>query len=165
MATRRIEEYLDGNHVRYAHIRHSKAYSASQVAQSVHIPGRSMAKVVIVMINNRLAMAVVPATREVDMALLQCATGVLNVRLAAEADFLDRFDGCQLGAIPPFGSLFGVEAYVEPRLVQDSHIAFSAGTHHDVFVMNTDDYLKLARPTLAHIDASPVAEQFQALHI
>ncbi len=165
MATRRIQEFLDGNHVRYTHLRHSPAFSASEVAESIHVSGRILAKVVIVFIHNRLAMAVVPATRDLDLTLLQRATGILNVRLAAEAEFADRFEGCQLGAMPPFGNLFGIDTFVEPRLIQQSHIAFNAGTHHDVIVMNADDYVRLAQPILAHIDAEPIHERFQAISL
>ncbi len=165
MATRRIQEFLDGNHVRYALIRHSPAYPASEVAKSVHISGRVLAKVVIIAINNQLAMAVVPATRDVDLTLLQAAVGLNNVRLAQEAEFVDRFEGCQLGAVPPFGNLFGIDTFVEPRLVEGVHIVFNAGTHRDVIIMNSDDYVRLVQPRVAHIDAEPIHERFQAVCI
>ena len=165
MAARRIQEFLDGNHVRYAMIQHSPAYSASEVAQSVHISGRNLAKVVIVVINNRLAMAVVPATRDVDLNLLQRVTGFLDVRLAEEAEFADRFEGCQLGAAPPFGNLFGIDTYVEPRLLQQSHIGFNAGTHHQAILMKSDDYARLACPIVTHIAAEPIHDRFAAITI
>lgn len=165
MATRRIQEFLDGSHVRYYLIKHSPAYTASEVAESVHLPGGLLAKVVVVMINNRPAMAVVSAKREVDLTLIQLCTGVPNVRLAEEAEFVDQFEGCQLGAAPPFGNLFGVDTYVERRLVLQGQLAFNAGTHHDVIVMNSDDYLRLANPKVAHIDAEPIRDSFQAIGI
>lgn len=156
MATRRIQEFLDGNEVRYVLISHSPAYTASQVAESVHIPGRSLAKVVIVVIDGHRAMAVVPATREVDMSRLQAVTGSVDVRLADEAEFAHRFEGCQVGAAPPFGNLFGMATYVEASLAREPHIAFNAGTHTDVIVMEFADFCRLAKPILAQIDMAPV---------
>jgi Ala-tRNA(Pro) deacylase len=165
MATRRTQEFLDGNHVRYALIRHSPASSASQVAESVHISGQNLAKVVIVVIQGRLAMAVVTATRDVDFIRLQRIIGLNNVRLAHESELADRFEGCQLGAAPPFGNLFGVDTFVDARLVQQSHIAFNAGTHNDVIVTSSDDYIRLTRPRVAHIAAEPIHEQVPAFSI
>src|SRR5688500_16753947 len=109
MATRRTREFLDGNKVKYAVISHSPAYTAQEVAASAHIPGKDLAKTVIVTIDGRLAMAVVPASREVDMVLLRSAADARRAGLAEEAEFADRFEGCQLGAMPPFGNLFGIE--------------------------------------------------------
>ncbi|HEY2586865.1 MAG TPA: YbaK/EbsC family protein [Tepidisphaeraceae bacterium] len=160
MATRRIQEFLDGNKVRYVLISHSPAYTASQVAESVHIPGRSLAKVVVVVVEGRLAMAVVPATCEVDMSRLQVVTGSAGVRLADEAEFAHRFEGCQVGAEPPFGNLFGMETYVEGTLANEPCITFNAGTHTDVIVMDFVDFQRLARPILARIDMAPVDTAF-----
>lgn len=165
MATRRIQEFLDGNHIRYAMIHHSPAFTASQVAESVHIPGRNLAKVVMVMISGELAMAVVPANRDVDLALLQKLAHQKDVRLAYEAEFADRFEGCQLGTVPPFGSLFGMDAYVDRSLMDASLVAFNAGTHRDVIVMRTDDFARLAQPKVVHIDADPIREQFAPMSI
>lgn len=156
MATRRIREYLDGNHVRYVIISHSPAFTASQVAESTHIRGKSLAKTVVVAIDGHLALAVVPSTKDVDMARLQDQTGTQNVRLADEAEFASRFEGCSLGAAPPFGNLFGMDTYIDRTLIEATHIAFNAGTHTDVVVMDTDDYLHLAKPILADISAEPI---------
>ena len=165
MATRRIQEFLDGNHAHYIQIRHSTAYSASEVAESVRISGRILAKVVIVVINDQLAMAVVPATRDVDLDVLQRVTGMEDVHLADEAEFVDRFQGCQLGTAPPFGNLFGLDTFVDAELLQHSHIAFSAGTHRDVIAMNTDDYRRLAQPRVAYIGAEPRHQRLEAMSI
>ena len=152
MATRRTREFLDGNNVRYVMIHHSPAYTAPEVAASVHVPGRQLAKTVIVWIDGRIAMAVVPATRDVDFDLLRLAAGARDCRLAEEAEFADRFEGCQLGAVPPFGNLFGMETHVARALTDQPYVAFNAGTHTDVIVMEFEDYRRLVRPKLAEID-------------
>jgi Ala-tRNA(Pro) deacylase len=165
MATRRIREFLDGNHVHYVVISHSTAYTASRVAESVHIPGRNLAKVVVVVMDGRLAMAVVPATKDVDMALLEQASGSLDVRLADEAEFANRFEGCQLGAAPPFGNLFGMDTYVDWSLGQRPSIAFNAGTHADLIAMDFGDYRRLVKPIFAHIEREPVMAGFHVAQL
>src|SRR6185369_8340248 len=103
MAINRITEFLDGSRARYVLLIHSPAFSAQEVAQSVHLPGRFIAKTVIVKIDGRMAMAVVPATMSVGLDAMKDELGALNVELAEESDFATRFRGCQLGTAPPFG--------------------------------------------------------------
>lgn len=154
MATRRIREFLDGGDAEYVIISHSPAYTAQEVAESAHIPGRDVAKTVVVEIDGRLALAVVPATRHVDLYRLCAAAGAEEVRLADESDFADRFEGCQLGAVPPFGNLFGMETYVDRSLARERYIAFSAGSHTELIATRFGDYRRLARPKLVQIAAA-----------
>ena len=151
MATRRIREFLDGNKVKYVLIGHSKAYTAQEVAQSAHVPGQYLAKVVVVKLDGRLTLAVVPAPCEVDLERLCEAAGAAGAELATEAEFADRFEGCHLGAVPPFGSLFGMDTYADRALARDECVAFNAGTHTDVVVTSFADWCRLAHPKLAPI--------------
>lgn len=151
MAVRRTKEFLDGNKVKYVLIAHSEAYTAQEVAASAHVPGKQLAKTVIVRLDDKLALAVVPATRSVNLRLLRAASGATFVDVAELADFADRFEGCQVGAMPPFGNLFGLETYVERDLAKQEDIAFNAGTHTDVIVMPFVDYRRLVHPKLEHI--------------
>ena len=160
MATRRIREFLDGSNARYVMMSHSPAFTASEVAQSLHLSGKRLAKVVVVNIDGRLAMAVVAATHEVDFDLLRAKAGAVDVRLATELEFADRFNGCQLGAAPPFGNLFGMDAFVDRSLAKEKYIAFNAGTHTDVIVMEFNDYRRLAHPKLVEIGAEHQAGAF-----
>lgn len=159
MATRRIREFLDGNHAKYVLISHSTAYTAQEVAESAHIPGKELAKTVVVRLDGRLALAALPATRDVDMGLLRAATGALYVGLAEEPEFADRFEGCQLGAMPPFGNLFGMETVADQRLADEDLIAFNAGSHTDVIAMRFADWRRLVRPILADI-STPAGADF-----
>jgi len=157
MATRRTKEFLDGNHAKYVIITHSPAYTAQEVAASTHIPGRRLAKTVVVKIDGKLAIAVVPAHREVDMSALRAAAGAHYAELADKSEFAERFEGCQLGTMPPFGNLFGLDTYVDRALAHEEAIAFNAGSHTDVIVMNFNDFRRLAHPRLADI-STVVAE-------
>jgi Ala-tRNA(Pro) deacylase len=165
MATRRIKEYLDGNEARYVILHHSPAYTASEVAAAVHVPGRVFAKVLVVRLDDKLALAVVQATRDLDFALLRDAAGARTARLADEAEFAGRFEGCQRGTVPPFGHLFGMETYVERSMGHEPEVAFNAGTHTDVMVMDFDEYCRLAHPRLETIDAPPVDLKFYAAQL
>ncbi len=138
---------------------------AQEAAESTHIPGQYMAKTVIVWIDGRLAMAVVPATKVVDLALLRHAQNAAYVRLAKETDFKDRFVGCQLGTVPPFGKLFGVETMYDPALARNEYIAFPAGTHTDVIVMRFADYELLVSPEPVRMATEPIEAMPHSLQL
>ena len=154
VATRRIKEFLDGNKAKYVIVTHSPAFTAQEVAEAAHIPGRHLAKTIVVKIDGKLAMAVVPAHREVDMSALRAAAGAHYAELADKAEFAERFEGCQLGAMPPFGNVFGMETYVDRELTHEDYIAFNAGSHTDVIAMRFADYRRLAHPRLVAISAA-----------
>jgi Ala-tRNA(Pro) deacylase len=142
----KLTEFLDSHAVKYVTIKHSKAFSALEVAESAHIQGKELAKSVMVNLDGRLAMAVVPASRKVALERLAKGTGARSVELAQERDFEGRFPGCEVGAMPPFGNLFGVEVYVDPRLAADLEIAFNAGSHTDLIRMGYKDFERLVKP-------------------
>lgn len=151
MATRRISEFLDGNRVKYVTIMHSPAYTAREIAATTHIPGHQWAKTVIVNIDGVLAMAVVPAHREVDMSALRAEIGADFVELADRSELADRFEGCQLGMMPPFGNLFGMDTYVDRDIAKLDRIVFNAGTHTDAIAMKFADYRRIVHPRLLKI--------------
>jgi Ala-tRNA(Pro) deacylase len=105
MPVEKLREFLDRNRIKYVVISHSPAHTAQEIAASAHIPGRNMAKTVIVKLDGRLAMAVLPASELVDLELLADAAFAQRAELADEEEFEDRFPDCQLGAMPPFGNL------------------------------------------------------------
>jgi Ala-tRNA(Pro) deacylase len=156
MATKRITEFLDGSRTRYVLLIHSPAFSAQEVAESVHLPGRFIAKTVIIKIDGRLAMAVVPATMDVDLLSLKEQLGARRVELADELEFADRFRGCQLGTAPPFGRLFGIDTYVDEELACEESIVFNAGTHSHAISMGFHEYQRLAQPKTCHIARKPI---------
>jgi Ala-tRNA(Pro) deacylase len=150
MALKKLTDFLDQNRVRYAVIKHSPAYTAQEIAESVHIPGKQFAKTVMVEVDGRLAMAVVPATSPVHTEMLRRAVGAKNVVIASEDDFSPRFPDCERGAMPPFGNLYGVEVFVSQHLAEDEQICFNAGTHHEVLRMPYQDFARLVKPVPAN---------------
>ena len=146
-----LMSFLEENDVPYELIKHDRSITAQEVAESTHIPGRDFAKTVMIKVDGRLAMAVLPATMRVDQERLRGAIGAERVELAAESEFKDVFPDCELGAMPPFGHLFdGMFVFVADSLAAEDEIAFNAGTHTEVVRMRFADFDRLARPM--HVD-------------
>ncbi len=148
MPLTRLKEFLDSHHVPYIIITHSPAYTAQGIAASAHVKGKELAKTVIVRMDGRLAMAVLPAPNRVDLNKLREVTGCQKVELATEKDFESVFPGCEVGAMPPFGNLFGLPVFVARRLTEDEEIAFNAGTHRELIRMSYRDFERLVQPTV-----------------
>lgn len=146
MPSKLLKEFLDREQVRYVSIQHSPAYTAQEIAASAHIPGRGLAKTVILKIDGRLAMAVLPANRKIILADLREATGAEDVKFATEDEFKARFPDCETGAMPPFGNLYGLEVFVAPSLAQETEIAFNAGSHTEIIKMAYHDFERLVHP-------------------
>jgi Ala-tRNA(Pro) deacylase len=146
MTVRKLEEFLDSHHVKYVRIIHSPAYTAQKVAASAHIPGKELAKTVMVKIDGKMAMAVLPASKKVDFKLLREALGASQVELASEREFKDLFPNCDVGAMPPFGNLYGLEVYVAATLAEDEEIAFNAGSHTELIKLAYKDFEALVKP-------------------
>lgn len=151
MVARKIKEYLDENGIKYVTITHSTAYTAQEIAASAHIPGKEMAKTVIVKTPKGMAMAVLPALHKVSLDKIRDIVGSDDVELAEEADFIDLFPGCVAGAMPPFGNLYDLDVYVDPSLAEDEEIAFNAGTHTDLIRMKFGDFERLVKPKVVKI--------------
>ncbi len=141
-----LKSFLDSHGVRYVSIHHSPAYTAQEIAASAHIPGKELAKTVIVKLDGRLAMAVLPASARVDFGRLAQAVGAQKAELASEEEFKSLFPGCEVGAMPPFGNLFGMDVYVARRLTEDEEIAFNAGSHRELIRMRYEDFARLIQP-------------------
>lgn len=147
MPINKLTAYLDENNVEYVMIRHSPAYTAEKIAAAAHIPGRELAKSVMVKLNGKLAMAVLRSTDKVDLDLLRGAARAETVDLASESDFADTFPGVELGAMPPFGNLFGLDVFVDEGLAKDAQISFNAGSHTELMQLNYGDFERLVEPT------------------
>lgn len=146
MPVRTLKQFLDDNHVKYVTIVHSRAYTASEIAQSAHIPGKEMAKTVMVKIDGKMGMAVLPASDQIDFGRLKAGSGASAVELAAETEFQDKFPECELGAMPPFGNLYGIPVYASRRLTEDREIAFNAGSHTELIRLAYGDFERLVGP-------------------
>ena len=148
MPVKRLKEFLDGHDIKYVSISHSPAYSAQTIAESAHIPGKELAKTVIVKINDEFAMVILPAPYRVHLGHLKAAVSASHVELATETELENLFPDCERGAMPPFGNLYDMDVYVAEQLTEDDEIAFSAGSHTEVVRMSYKDFDKLLLPKI-----------------
>ncbi len=151
MPARLLKEFLDNRGVAYQSIPHTPAYTAQEIAATAHISGKEMAKTVIVKLDGKLAMAVLPASSQLSLERLRNATHTRLAELAGEMEFKDRFPGCEVGAMPPFGNLFDMPVYVARKLIGDEEIAFNAGSHTEVVRMHYKDFDQLVHPTVVEM--------------
>ena len=151
MPVQKLKDYLDQHEVEYVTISHSPAYTAQRIAEVTHIPGRDLAKTVIVKIDDKFAMAVLPASRRVDLRHLQEAIGADEVVLASEKEFKALFPDCEVGAMPPFGNLYDMGVYVAEQLSGDEEIAFNAGSHTELVRMRYSDFANLVTPEVVSL--------------
>ena len=151
MPIRKLREFLDSHAVRYFVVSHSPAYTAQEIAAAAHVPGKELAKAVIVTLDGKMAMVVLPASRQLDFELLRALTGARDVGLASEKEFADLFPECEIGAMPPFGNLYGVDVYVSEELEDDDEIAFTAGAHTELLRLSYEQYKKLVHPKVAKL--------------
>src|SRR5947208_12419515 len=132
MPVKKLKEFLDREKVKYVNIIHSTAYTAQEVAASAHITGKELAKTVIVELDGKMAMAVLPANRKIVLQDLREVTGCDQVKFASEEEFKRKFPDCETGAMPPFGNLYGMDVYVAEALTRNDEIAFNAGSHTEI---------------------------------
>ena len=153
--SRTLNAYLDHERVHYDVLPHPEAFRSLAIAQVLHTPGREMAKVVIVKVQERFVMTVLPASWNVDLRRLRTVFATHRVRLATEDEITGLFPDCELGAMPPFGNLYGLPVYVDQSLTEDEEIVFQAGTHSDAIRMRYWDFASLAFPVVEEFHRSP----------
>ncbi|MBI2471608.1 MAG: YbaK/EbsC family protein [Planctomycetes bacterium] len=148
MPVKKLNEFLDSHSIKYVVISHSRAFTAQETATSAHIPGKELAKTVMVKMNGKMAMAVLPASCKVDFDLLKKTTEAVTIDIANEKEFKDLFPDCEIGAMPPFGNLYGMEVFLAKTLTEDREIAFNAGSHRELVKMAYKDFERLVKPKI-----------------
>lgn len=148
MPLSKLRTFLDQHEIKYLVISHSIAYTAQGVAALTHTPGRELAKTVIVAVDGRLTMVVLPASQRADLLKLKKHLGAESVELATEKDFRDQFPDCETGAMPPFGNLYGMDVFADETLALDKEISFNAGSHRELVRMAFADFKSLVKPIL-----------------
>jgi Ala-tRNA(Pro) deacylase len=148
MPIKKLKAYLDDANVKYLTLIHSSAYTSQEIAASAHVSGKEFAKTVMIKIDGKMAMAVLPASYHIDFDSLKGIFGTRNVTLASETEFKERFPDCEIGAMPPFGNLYGMDVYVADSLSEQKEIAFNACSHTELMKLNFTDYERLVRPRI-----------------
>ena len=144
----RLVTYLQASQVPFEVQQHTTAFTAQGIAESEHVPGRIVAKAVMVFVDDRPAMLVLPADYRVHLGKAAAALGTPNVRLAREEECAATFADCEVGALHPFGNLYGLPVYVHQTLTEDPVIVFRAGSHTETMSVRYADYERLVAPTV-----------------
>lgn len=149
MPAKKLKEFLDKERIKYVSITHSPAFTAQEIAAAAHVPGRVLAKSVIVHVDGKPAMAVLPADKRIVLEDLRDAAGAQEIRFATEDEFKALFPDCEIGAMPPFGNLYGLDVYVAAPLADEDEIVFNAGTHTELIKLAYRDFERLVKPKVA----------------
>jgi Ala-tRNA(Pro) deacylase len=142
---KRLIDCLDENKVNYEILRHPEAVTAQRIAEAEHVKGRHHAKVVMLKSGGQHLMAVLPAEHLIDLEKLATFVGK-DISFESEQEFESLFPDCAVGAMPPFGNLYGVPTYVDKSLAEEDYIVFEAGTHTEAIKLNYHDYEKIVKP-------------------
>jgi Ala-tRNA(Pro) deacylase len=147
----KLEAFLQEHSVPFELHHHPPAYTAQRVAQAEHVSGKMVVKVVIAFADGRMVMLALPAHRNANLVKAAEAAGAGELRLAHEEEFAAAFPDCEVGAMPPFGNLYGIPVYVDTELAEDEEIVFKAGTHEDTAHMKFADFRQLVDPVMADL--------------
>jgi len=152
----RLRSFLESHQVVHSVTVHPRAYTAREVAASEHLPARELAKTVVLSSDGEYLMVVIPASKVVDLPEARLTLGANQVRLATEDELGKLFPDCELGAMPPFGTLYHMQVFLDSSLTGEEHIAFNAGTHREVLHMKTADFRNLVQPTVVSLVREPM---------
>ena len=143
---KKLQDYFEKNHVAYEVGFHPEAFTAQEIASTQHVPGKEMAKVVMVKVDGKMLMLVLPASYQIDMKKLKKVLKCKKVSIAKEKQFEELFSDCVVGAMPPFGNLYNLEVWVDQVLTEDASIVFQAGNHIETVRIKYGDYARLVTP-------------------
>ena len=154
----RIRDYLDSQNVSYETLHHSQAFTAQEVAHSLHVSGKRCVKAVVASGDNKLVILVMPASHRLNFQELKSALRANQLEMLVESELVGLFPDCDLGAIPPLGNLYGISVWVDRAVANAEKIVFCAGTHEDCIRMRYSDFAKLTLPYLGHFSEPGTAQ-------
>jgi Ala-tRNA(Pro) deacylase len=154
----RIRDYLDSQNVPYETLHHSQAFTAQEVAHSLHVSGKKCVKAVIAEGDSKTVMVVIPASHRLNFQELKSALRAKQLEMLVERELVGLFPDCDLGAVPPIGNLYGIDVWVDRAVASTEKILFCAGTHEDCIRMRYSDFAKLTRPFVGHFSELGMAQ-------
>ena len=149
MPVEKLKTFLNENRIRYVQISHSPAYTAQELAEVTHIPGKELAKSVVAKLDGKMTLLVLPGSYKIDFSRLEQATRARSVEVVTETECEQLFPGCESGAMSPFGNLYGLDVIVESVLTEDRAISFNGGTHTELIQLYYEDFQRLVEPKVA----------------
>ena len=156
-----LRKFLNASKVKYTTATHPVAYTAQELAAAQHVSGRQVAKCVLVKTDRGPALAVLPATALIQFSRLTRLLRARTLTLAKEADIHAAFPDLDVGAMSPFGHLYGIPVVLDRALATADTIVFNAGSHTQTITMRASDVIRLASPTLGDFGQPPVTTATQ----
>jgi Ala-tRNA(Pro) deacylase len=155
-----ILDFLRSRDVWFEALLYRPASSSAKRARSAGVPGRRVAKAVLVKTGDSFVLAVLPSTSRIDLSLLSQVVGApaSEVRLATSDELLAMFPDCELGVVPAFGRLYGLTTLVEAALAEGSDILVGANTRHEGLWMHFRDFQALEQPMRASFCVNSAGE-------
>ncbi|MCL4507703.1 MAG: YbaK/EbsC family protein [Chloroflexi bacterium] len=150
----RLKQYLSDHGVTYEAGHHREVYTMQEVAAEIGEKGRYVAKVFVASADGNPLMLVLAAPDHVEYERVRLFLGAEHVERGREEQFTTLFPDCEVGAMPPFGNLYGVPVCLDRALAEMSHITFQAGSHRDTITMTTADYVRIVRPKITRFAIS-----------
>lgn len=151
MKERKIIRALKQNHIPYDIVVHSQTFSSMKTAQATHTKGKEFAKPIMVNVDGKMMMAVLPANYSLDLKRIKESMGAKTVELATEAEFSPIFSDSVIGAMPPMGNLYGMEVIMDKDMIDDDEICFNACNHQEIIRMKFSDYRRMVHPRFENI--------------
>lgn len=154
MPIQKLRDFLDDANIQYESISHQPTETARQTAKAVKMDDKDIAKIVMVRVDGKMTMVVLPASHKIHFNMLERELRARNIELATEDEFKELFPECEVGAMPPFGNLYDLDVIVADALTKDETIAFNAGTHNEVIRMAYKDFESITNPKVASFTLS-----------
>ena len=147
-----IPTFLKEQHCTFGVLPHPTTYTAQEMAHELHVPGREVAKTVLLRAgdDNEFVVAVVPAHKVVDLRRISRLLAGSNVSLAREEEIEEHCPDCERGVLP-FGSCYGMKTIVDEGLTHDEAIVFEGNTHDEAIQMRFGEYRRVEEPLVAPI--------------
>ena len=143
-----VKNFLERTSAKYEVTEHHPAFTAQRIAQAEHIHGMNVAKPVVVTADGRYYMCVLPACCRIDMDVLRDLLGADEIELTDEFEMAKLFADCEVGAEPPFGSLYGLPTIMDELLEDNDSIVFQSGSHGEAVRMDLLEYRRIEDPKL-----------------
>ncbi len=140
----KLSDYLEVNEVQFDLMQHSHSGSSMQTAKASDVPAERVAKAVVLEDGRHAVMAVLPASRRLEMREMRARNGP-ELRLASETKLKYLFQDCEPGAVPPLGDAYGIETIWDDSLMEQPDTYFEAGDHETLVHMKTSDFIGLLK--------------------
>ena len=146
-----VQEFLREQGVPFNTLEHPTTFSAQRMAHSLDVPGDNVAKTVVLKVDGEHVLVVLQATHQIDLQMVRESLGAGQVELAPEKELAKLFSDCELGAIPPFGSRYGLKTLVDTALTDDEYIVFEGNRHDESLSMRYFDFSNIEQPRVAAV--------------